>query len=54
MRVIADSKKLKPLCRAGEWVCPKCGKILEKKAKTCFGFDLICPKGHYRAGVFQG
>lgn len=50
MRVIPDGKR-KPIAAPGGWLCPKCRAILGKRAVTCFGFDLVCRKGHFRAGV---
>lgn len=53
MKIVTDGKK-PPLLTVVGYVCPKCRKPLDKKVPTCFGFDLVCPKGHYRAGVYKG
>ena len=53
MRVIVEQGRKKPVPVLGGYRCPKCLKMLNVAQKTVFGFDLICPTGDFRAGVYK-
>ena len=54
MKMIVEDSKLKPVPVLGGFRCPKCKKMLKVERRTIFGFDLICPKGDFIAGVCEG
>jgi hypothetical protein len=51
MKIVFLPGSKKPVAVIGGFRCPNCHRFLKRVQQTPFGYDVVCPKGDYVAGV---